>query len=283
MYSGDMMLGDNISYKVGTLSKLAILNTSEGFEDSAVISETLSEQMASDVVEIKKVTLSKNTNILNMVKVGDPIFEGDPLIVFQDAGDEEYVAQLMKSVSTDKDAEGVGSTPILSKVTGVVKDIKVYRTVDYSEMTSSLARVVRRVEQPQKLMYTEAVKNGVPMPYQYKVETLPVEGKLKKAKDSVLFEFYLEYHDKMGIGDKLIYLDAVKGVVQRVIPKGEEPTSEFRPDEKIHTMVSKGSLDARMVTSIKLVGGINKILIELDRSIKEELGIPWKNVDELGE
>lgn len=283
MYSGDMMLGDNISYKVGTLSKLAILNTSEGFEDSAVISEILSEQMASDVVEIKKVTLSKNTNILNMVKVGDLIFEGDPLIVFQDAGDEEYVAQLMKSVSTDKDAEGVGSTPILSKVTGVVKDIKVYRTVDYSEMTSSLARVVRRVEQPQKLMYAEAVKNGVSMPYQYKVETLPVEGKLKKAKDSVLFEFYLEYHDKMGIGDKLIYLDAVKGVVQRVIPKGEEPTSEFRPEEKIHTMVSKGSLDARMVTSIKLVGGINKILIELDRSIKEELGIPWKNVDELGE
>lgn len=282
MYSDDMMLGDTISYKVGTLTKLAILNTDEGFEDSAIVSETLSEQMASDVVEIKKVTLSKNTNILNIVKIGDPIFEGDPLIVFQDAGDEEYVAQLMKSVSSAKDIEGVGTTPILSKVTGIVRDIKVYRTVDYSEMTSSLAKTVRKLELPQKAMYTEAIKNGVSMPYRYKVETLPVEGKLKKAKDSVLFEFYLEYHDKMGIGDKLIYLDAVKGVTQKVIPEGLEPRSEFRPNEIIHTLLSKGSLDGRMVTSVKLVGGINKFLIELDRSIKDELGIPWKNIDELG-
>ena len=282
MYSDDVMFGDNISYKVGTLTKVAILNTEEGFEDSAIISNTLSEQMASDVVEIKRVTLSKNSNILNIVKIGDPIFEGDPLIVFQDAGDEEYVAQLMKSVSSKKDIEGVGTTPILSKVTGVVKDIKVYRTVEYSDMTSSLSRTVKKFEQPQKDMYNEAIKNGIPMPYRYKVETLPVDGKLKKAKDSVMFEFYLEYHDKMGIGDKLIYLDAVKGVVQKVIPEGLEPVSELRPNEKVHSMVSKGSLDARMVTSIKLVGGINKVLIELDRSIKDELGIPWKNVDELG-
>ena len=41
---------DNIAYNIGTLAKFAILNTDEGFEDSAIVSDSLSEAMASDVV-----------------------------------------------------------------------------------------------------------------------------------------------------------------------------------------------------------------------------------------
>ena len=282
MYSDDVALGDNISYKLGTLSKLAIFNTEEGFEDSAVITETLSEQMASDVVEIKDVSLSKNTNILNIVKVGDPIQEGDPLIVFQDAGDEEYVSQLMSAISTDKDKYGIGTIPINSKVTGVVRDIKIYRSVPVSELRPSLRKLVNDYEKSHSELEKVAVANKIPDSYKYKVDTLPNTGKLKKVKDGVLIEFYLEYHDKMGIGDKLIYLDAVKGVVNKVIPDELAPRSTFRPEEKVDSFVSKGSLDARMVTSIQIVGSINKVLIELDRSIKEELGIKWKPIDELG-
>lgn len=282
MYSDDIAFGDTLSYKLGTLSKVAILNTSDGFEDSAIISETLSNQMASDIVEEKTVTLSKNTNILNIVKVGDPIQEGDPLIVFQDAGDEEYVSQLMTSLNVEKDKYGVGSIPVKSNVTGVVKAIKVFRTVPLTELRPSLRKIVKAYESKVNTLSKVAMENKIKDAYKYEAEMLPATGRLKRADDGVIIEFYLEYHDKMGIGDKLIYLDAVKGVVQTVIPAGDEPYTERRPDEKVHSLLAKGSLDARMVTSVRLVGALNKALIELDRSIKEELGIPWKNIDELG-
>lgn len=42
------------------------------------------------------------------------------------------------------------------------------------------------------------------------------------------------------------------------------------------SLISVGSQQGRMVTSIIVVGGINKVLIELDRMNKEELGISYK-------
>lgn len=41
------------------------------------------------------------------------------------------------------------------------------------------------------------------------------------------------------------------------------------------SLIAVGSQQGRMVTSIVIVGGINKVLIELDRMNKEELGIPY--------
>lgn len=281
MYSNDMGLG-GLSYKLGTLTKVAILNTDEGFEDSGIISEELSKSMSSEIVELKKVTLSNNTNILNCVQIGDPIQEGDPLLVFQDAGDEEYVAQLLSNLNTEKDLQNVGAIPIKSKVTGFVKDIKVYRTAELDELQPSLRKLVNKYEKSNKDMAKIAKQYGYKADYKYKVDTLEPTGKVKNIENGVLIEFYLSYNDKMSKGDKLIYLDAVKGVTQKVIPKGEEPKSQYRPNEIVHSMVSKGSLDARMVTSIKLNGAINKLLIELDRQNKEDLGIPWKNIEELG-
>ena len=64
---------DNLSYNIGTLSKIAIMNTDEGYEDSAIISEWLSDAMSSEVVVKKEVVLPKSTNVYNIVKKGQSI------------------------------------------------------------------------------------------------------------------------------------------------------------------------------------------------------------------
>ena len=56
--------------------------------------------MATDVVVEKEVDLSKNTNVYSMVKVGQPIQEGDPLIIFQNSFDEKDANMLLKSNTT---------------------------------------------------------------------------------------------------------------------------------------------------------------------------------------
>ena len=103
--------------------------------------------------------------------------------------------------------------------------------------------------------------------------TYQITGKLKNAEDGVLIEFYLRYEDKMSVGDKLIYYSALKGVIKDIFPEGKEPSSSFRPDEKIHSLLAVGSVNGRMVTSILLNGGINKYLIELSRKCKEIAGM----------
>ena len=105
-------------------------------------------------------------------------------------------------------------------------------------------------------------------------------GKLKKVDEGVLIEFYLKYRDKMSVGDKLIYYSALKGVVKDIFPKGKEPYTSFRKDEKIHSLLACGSVNGRMVGSILLSMSINKGLIELDRKIKTELGISYKYLED---
>lgn len=281
-YSDKVGHTDNIAYNLGTLTKIAILNTDEGFEDSAIISEWLSDAMASDVVIQKDIVLPKDTNIYNMVKKGDKIGEGDPLLIFQNAFDEEDVNILLKNLVDDEEAiSDLGRIPIKSKITGEVKDIKIYRTVEKDELSDSLKKKVNELEKPisdmKKIMKKYDIDSSYKLEADYKLEST---GKLKKVDEGVLIEFYLKYEDKMSIGDKLIYYSALKGVIKDIFPEGKEPYTNFRPNEPIHSLLSQGSVLGRMVCSVIMNMSINKVLIELDRKVKDIAGIPWKNLDE---
>ena len=103
-------------------------------------------------------------------------------------------------------------------------------------------------------------------------------GVVKNVEDGILIKFYLSYEDKLSIGDKIIYQNACKGVVKDVIPKGQEPRSEYRPEEPIDTIVPYFGSSNRLVSSIAITMALNKVLVELDRHIKDMCGIKWTNL-----
>ena len=104
-------------------------------------------------------------------------------------------------------------------------------------------------------------------------EKLEAEGKLKGIDEGVLLEFYLKYEDKMSIGDKLTFFVALKGIVKDIFPIGDEPYTDFRPEEKVNAILALGSTQKRMIFSIKIHMMINKILIELTKSVKDIIGV----------
>lgn len=278
------IVGDSndISYNLGAFGKIAILNTDEGYEDSAAISKHLSKAMSSQVVIKKEISLPKNTNIYNMVKKGQPIQEGDPLLIFQNAFDEDDVNILLKNLVDDEDEiSSLGRIPIKSKVTGFVDDIKIYRTVDKAELSDSLRKKVNELEKPNVELKKVIDKHGINTNVIQTTDKLDPTGKMKNVGEGVLIEFYLRYDDEMSVGDKLIYYSALKGVVKDIFPEGKEPYTNFRPNEKIHSLLSMGSVNGRMVCSILINLGINKVLVELDRTIKTMAGIKWTDLDKL--
>lgn len=279
-FSDEIGYDNNIAYNIGTLAKFAILNTDEGFEDSAIVSDTLSEKMASDIVLEKEITIPKDANVYNLVKKGQKITEGDTLMILQNSYDDEDVNVLLRNLSGEEDeVTDLGRVPIKSKVTGIVQDIIIERTVDKSELSPTLQKIVGSYEsginarkKVMKKYGIEDVNKTLP-----DTETMPAIGRLKKAQESVVIRIYLKYHDKFSIGCKLIYGTAVKGVCKDIFPKGKEPYSDYRPNEMIHSLLSIGSINARMVTSELITAGINKGLIELSRKVKDMAGIKWKD------
>lgn len=277
-FSDEIGVDDNIAYNIGTLAKFAILNTDEGYEDSAIISNSLSEAMASDVVLEKEITIPKAANIYNLVKKGQEIHEGDTLMIIQNAYDEDDVNTLLKNLAgSEEEITDLGRIPIKSKVTGVVQDIIIERTVEIDELSPTLKKVVTSYENDIKRKKKIMTQYGIEDENKTLPDTkaMPAIGKLKNAYDSVVIRIYLMYHDKFKVGDKLIYGTAVKGVDKDIFPEGLEPYSEYRKNEKIHALLSIGSINARMVTSVLITTAINKGLIELSRKVKDMAGIQY--------
>ena len=274
---------NNLTYSMGLLTKVAIMSTEEGFEDSTIISEYLSESLTSYIDIKKEISMAKNAILLDIVKKGQRVQEGDTLLVFQDAYDDDDINNLMKTLSNDVELiSDLGRFTIKAKANGVISDIKVYRTCEYDELSDSLKKLVDEVNKPIKKIKNAQKKYNID--YVYGLEStdpLPQSGKLKNVEDGILIEIYLEYEDQLAVGDKIVDYSAVKGVVRSVYERGQEPSSSYRPDEKIHTILCVASTLARMTAAPIIVGGINKTLIELDRHIKDIAGIKWKYLDQM--
>jgi hypothetical protein len=91
----------------------------------------------------------------------------------------------------------------------------------------------------------------------------------QKVENAVLIEFYIEHGDIMGVGDKLAFFTALKGIICEVIPEGYEPWSEFRPDEEVSSLLAPSSILKRQTPSILFTLLGNKVIVELKRKLEE--------------
>lgn len=283
-YSNSVGPRDNYAYDIGTLVKFCVLETDEGFEDSCRSTEWLAKALSSEVSIEHQYNFNKDTNIYHIVKPGDAIQEGDPVIVFQNAFDDEDANALIRALKTEDEdiVEELGRITLKSKVTGTVKDVQIRRCVDIDECSPTMKKVIKdyesRISSINKAYAKydkDKLKTAEP---NYKLEPT---GRLKNSVDSVLISIYISYQDDFGISDKVVCYSALKGVSSKeIIPAGKEARSSFRPDEKIHYIQSQNGDMKRMVGSIFKIGALNKVLIELHRSMCDDMGIKWYYLDE---
>ena len=283
-YSNSVGPRDNYAYDIGTLVKFCVLETDEGFEDSCRSTEWLAKALSSEVSIEHQYNFNKDTNIYHIVKPGDAIQEGDPVIVFQNAFDDEDANALIRALKTEDEdiVEELGRITLKSKVTGTVKDVQIRRCVEIDECSPTMKKVIKdyesRISSINKAYAKydkDKLKTAEP---NYKLEPT---GRLKNSVDSVLISIYISYQDDFGISDKVVCYSALKGVSSKeIIPAGKEARSSFRPDEKIHYIQSQNGDMKRMVGSIFKIGALNKVLIELHRSMCDDMGIKWYYLDE---
>ena len=278
-------IGDNkqLAYNLGCIAKLCIITSEDGFEDSGKASEWLSEAMSSDIVEVSTIDLSGSTNVLYLCKVGDEVQEGDPIMIFQNAYDEEDANLLLKNLNDDDGyVSEIGRNTVKSKVTGHISDIKIYRTIDMEEITSdSLRKIVTKRENEIKKYkkIADMAENDTYATFD-PVEKLPPSGKLKNL-DGVRIEIYMEYHDKLSVGDKVVANSANKMVLMDIYKEKDSPYTDFRPDEPIDIISSCSAIDGRMITSNIKLGALYKAMIELSRKCKDIYGIKYQNLHEM--
>ena len=278
---------------IGTLTKVAIMSTYNTYEDATFITKKLSEKCASDMVFCKSVVVGKNSNVFNIVKKGDSIEIGDPLIQFDTSYDDESINSLLSALA-DADKENIleGSrNEVKSKYSGVIEDIKIYSTIELEEMSPSLRSIVssyyKEINKRKSFLdkydkENNIVKCGILMNETSKKVEPNQFGVIKgeNVVDSVLIEFYIKHTEPLEVGSKIANFTALKNTIGEIIPEGYEPFSESRPDEEISTIIASNSILNRMTPSILVTALGNKCIIELKRHL-EELGMDRKKMENM--
>lgn len=275
-------------FNIGSLQKVACMSSYSTYEDSTFITKKLSEDMASDIVMMKTVVLGKNASVDYLVKAGDTVTVGDDLIRFEQSFDDESLNTFLGTVgdALKEEIKSLGKTPVKSKYSGVIEDVRIYSTVDMEELSPSIQKIAttyyNRINKRNMLLnkYDKtktSYKCGIILSEPIgKIDSK--DGKLKgnDVGEGILIEIYIKYRDVMGIGDKLAFFTALKSINGEVIPEGYEPYSMFRPEEEVSSFIAPGAVLARMTPSILLTGFGNKVIIELKRSLEEiYTGKPW--------
>lgn len=270
---------DNLAYKAGTLAKVAILHFDDGYEDSGVCTDKLAKAMTTQVIYKFEHVIEKDSQIFMIAKKGQYVNVDDPLVIWQDPYEDYDISSIFRTIGKDTDVSELGRRTINSDTTGTIVDIKVFRTCELKDMSPSVRKFVEEYEKPIKQLKAELEAQGVDTKSLPATYTLPPTGKLKKAQDAIYVEFYVQHDDIPGVGDKGTFFAANKFTIKKVIPKGKEPYTDFRPKEEVSALLGVTSIDKRMVTSIILNGSLNKLMVELDRSVKDLLEIPYDESD----
>lgn len=272
----------DISYNIGTIAKVAIMNTDMGFEDSCVVDEYVSEALSTELCFMKDINLDKNSNVYNLVEVGQTIQANDPLLVFQEAFDEKEANDLLRKISLDQDEiSDIARKHLRSKVAGKIQDIKIYRTCELDELSPTLRDICEKYDKKINKLKSVMKKNKIDKEYELEsTGKLAQQGKLKNL-DGVRIEIYTKTNDTFGSGDKLVFYEALKGVASYVIPKEVSPYTDFRSNETVGSFLSVTGVFKRMVPSAITYGLLTKLLIELSRQSQEDLGIEWRPIQDI--
>ena len=220
-YHKDFFTNDqfnNCRMNMGTLTKVAIMSTYNTYEDATMITHKLSEDCATEMCFCKAAVVGKNSNVFYMVKKGQEITVGEPLIQFDTSYEDETINALLANLGAE-DKENIlegARNEIKSKYSGVIEDIKIYSIVDLDEMSPSLKKIVssyyRTINKKKEFLnkYDPDAKGSV-----VKCGMLVNESshKIQPSKfgtvkgnyvdDGVLIEFYIKHSEPLEIGSKI--------------------------------------------------------------------------------
>lgn len=236
-----------VIYKQGTLVNVMVSEDNQTFEDSASISESLNEILGTTLTKVKSITMEKDTNILELVNIGDKVEPNDTLFTMLNAEIpldkklDEKAMEILKEMSS--------SSP-KAKVKGTISKIVCFYNFDPNTASKSIQDLIKYSDRVLKDLtgFTGRVNSG------YSIQGVPLQ------EDNLEIKIYIQVNEKMGTGDKYILGNQMKGTVAEVFDY--KMTTENGDD--IDMVFSKVSMASRIVNSPDLMGTTITLLKKLE-------------------
>lgn len=249
---------NNVVYKAGVLSKIALIDNSDTVDDGVTITTGLAKKLVTPETSLYGLVVDFNMNVYNLVKVGDTLVPDSILCTIEQNLDDNI----------DRDSEAIMALSQLSnnnpkcKVYGKVTRIEVLYFGKIENMSPSLQELVTtfdklRAKRVKQFGYEEAKTGQLD-------ESIRVAGK-KVVKNQVAIKIYVDGALDMGDGDKLVVGNQLKCTVSRV------DTNPITAEDgtEIDGVFGYLSIAARIVGP-ELAGICNTVLIEMTKQMRQQ-------------
>lgn len=272
--------GGNLTFTMGRMCRVVIMDDYFTEEDSSLVTEHLSKHMATSITHTKTVSISGKANIVKMCKIGDHVKDGEPLMLFEDERDEDVsntdVTQILSMLgNADESAiERISYHAPKANASGVITKIEAFWTGDPENMSESAKKFVSAyiTDKKKKIKYEKEMTGVSNSKEELKTKKVTaVFGKVNgidvDEENGLVIEFYITHSLPYGPGDKLSFYPAIKSVTMQVVPEELCPYAE---DGKIDAVMGLISMSARQVNSPYFLGTLGKLLYDMSKRIAGE-------------
>lgn len=251
-FEPDIFDKTRVIYKTGNSIKVAMMETTETYEDACTVSKSVSKKLGVEITKSKSFILSKDVDIINMIKIGDKVEPNDFLFTMTDSN-------VMKDDSklNDKSLEilqNIKNKNPKAKIRGKISKIKIFYNCELEDMSESLKELAK-ISDKQFDNNTGKVNSS----YSINGKSLNI--------DSLEIKIYIEEDIPVGVADKLVLGNQLKTTVSTVY---SYPVKTADTGDNVEAMFSTSSVAARITGSNVLVATTTTLLDKLSDKVVNE-------------
>ena len=250
-----------VNFKIGTLSKVAIMDCGGTLEDSCIITDGLAKRLKFEPVHVKEIEVTADTHIHAFAAVGTKVVSTDPLMVFdesamdfgEDASPE--VAEIFSEMN---------KTAPKAEFTGTVVRVEALYKTELSNMSESVRKVIKNavVIKNARAAFAAGSDNEAEFSKSQPLYATDKVGITDLTESTVIFRFYIKQIKDMDPGDKLFFDNCLKSVVST---RHDKITTE--DGENVDGVTSGRGALARLIASPYITGVANAVLHKLEDNV----------------
>lgn len=208
-------------FSIGNLANVAMMEIDVANEDSTEISTRLSDKLTMYPTNMRVVTLPKNAVIYQSKKIGDHVLNTDELLIYEEAEIDGAVKLQSDDIEAMRLLGEMNRRTPHAKFNGEIVRIDAFYGCDVSEMTDSLATIVK--DAIRVTNRRNKISKGTECEFEYPESTKMTDGSKYKGvsfdENTVCLIYYIKETIPHGRGDKLVIGNQMKCTVAGVFPR----------------------------------------------------------------
>jgi hypothetical protein len=243
-------------WKAGVMCKVALMESTDTFEDSSAISERTAEKLKTKLTKIRNLFLTFNQNISRFISLGDTV---EPTTVLCTIDDDLTVKNELFDESSLDTLKLLSSNTPRAQYGGVVEHIEVLYYGDKEDMSESIRALVDASDQR---LLARRKQLGQPPLTGALNDSLLIDNQLVEL-DSLIVRVYITEDVGASSGDKGVFANQMKSIFTRVMVG----TNTTEDGTELDAIFGYNSINARLVLSPEIMGTTNTLLRVLSTKI----------------